>query len=321
MNEPWAGASKSKIEVAISSVNTILQEIVLLPLGDDYCPKNVLDISVMGYSANHLGELTIEPILQGALSGRVLVDIAEIFDHPHQIVRECRTVPDGYGGITSLTISQPRWCKAPDPETMRGSPICAALNHVSQIAQDWASSHRESYPPLVIHLTDGESTDGDPASAAAALKSIATEDGELLLFHSLFLSSQATLPQLPTRENQVPHPLAAKFFRLSSSLPLDSVVDCRRMPSHERMLILRKPRPRGLMMNSRPVDFVRIFKVGTEHFPHWTLDEDELESSEHASPSFIDAESEPSSPRCPCCDRKTQGRPGQRFCIVCEHLF
>lgn len=323
MSEPMAGSSKSKIDAVISSVNRILQEIIFLTIRDDDEPINVVDISVIGYSTNPIGQPAIEPILQDVLSRRVFVSNAELFTHPQQIVREQRKAP-AYAGsseISEIDILQPLWCKTPNPAAMGGSPICAALNCVAQIAQDWASSHRESYPPVVIHLTDGESTDGDPESAAAALKSITTEDGELLLFHTLFLSSQATLTQLPTRNASLPNHLAAKFFRLSSSLPLDAVVDPRNSQSHQKMQDLRKPRPRGLMVNADPRDFVRIFKIGTEYFPHWSLDEDGPEPSDHDALSLVDADRELSSRRCPCCDRKAMGRPGQRFCIVCERSF
>ncbi len=55
----------------------------------------------------------------------------------------------------------------------------------AQAAMDWAwaDAHSSSYPPTIIHVTDGASTDGDPSAVAAALRQMSTSDGECLLFN------------------------------------------------------------------------------------------------------------------------------------------
>ena len=50
--------------------------------------------------------------------------------------------------------------------------MCAALEYVRTSWRPWCASHPGSFPPVVIHLTDGEATDGDPEPAAEALKGL-----------------------------------------------------------------------------------------------------------------------------------------------------
>ena len=44
--------------------------------------------------------------------------------------------------------------------------------------EQWIAEHRDSFPPVVVHITDGESQEGDPRPYADPLRELATEDGE-----------------------------------------------------------------------------------------------------------------------------------------------
>ena len=102
---------------------------------------------------------------------------------------------------------------------MSGTPMCAALDYVRKIAESWCTSHPQSFPPVVIHLTDGEPTDGDPLPYAEALKSLSTEDGQLLLFNCHISESQANPVVFPNSEQILGDELAKALFRMSSELP------------------------------------------------------------------------------------------------------
>jgi hypothetical protein len=70
----------------------------------------------------------------------------------------------------------------------------------------------------VINITDGESTDGDPSGAAAALRTLASSDGEVLLFN-LHLSAQRTRAiEFPNSEAGLPDQYARLLFQMSSHL-------------------------------------------------------------------------------------------------------
>lgn len=57
------------------------------------------------------------------------------------------------------------------------------MERACEITARWCDSRPASYPPTVIAVTDGMSTDGDPSGAANILKQIHTEDGSVLLFN------------------------------------------------------------------------------------------------------------------------------------------
>ena len=119
---------------------------------------------------------------------------------------------------------------------MSGTPMCAAFNYVYNIAASWCASHPGSFPPMVIHLTDGESTDGDPVPFADALKSLSTEDGELLLFNCHISESQANPVVFPNSEHILGDELAKVLFRMSSELPdkLRGVAEIQGRPVRDR---------------------------------------------------------------------------------------
>src|SRR5581483_604809 len=85
-----------------------------------------------------------------------------------------------------------------------GTPMCEALNRAQAILTDWLTQHSGCFPPIVINITDGESTDGDPSSAADKIKSLTSDDGGVLLFN-LHLSSQRAAPiEFPDSEAGLP---------------------------------------------------------------------------------------------------------------------
>ena len=128
-------------------------------------------------------------------------------------------VDDGAGGLISTSFKLPVWYRKPADAQMSGTPMCAAFEYVRNVAATWCASHPSSFPPVVIHLTDGEPTDGDPQAAADALKALSTEDGELLLFNCHLSESQANPVVFPNSEHILADELAKALFRMSSELP------------------------------------------------------------------------------------------------------
>ena len=57
--------------------------------------------------------------------------------------------------------------------------MCHMLYRSYEILHQWIGSHPRSFPPIVVHITDGESQDGDPIPYADAVKSLTTEDGNV----------------------------------------------------------------------------------------------------------------------------------------------
>ena len=107
--------------------------------------------------------------------------IADIGANPARIDTRTQYLPDEETGeILQVPCEVPVWV---DPRAEGGTPMCHMLYLAHQVLADWIAQHPRSFPPIVVHITDGESQDGNPIPYADALKALATEDGNVLLFN------------------------------------------------------------------------------------------------------------------------------------------
>ena len=97
--------------------------------------------------------------------------------------------------------------------------MCQALGQGKTILQRWLSQHPNGFPPVVIHITDGESTDGDPGQSMRDLTGLSSSDGNALLFN-LHLSSNpnAVSTAFPDSAVQLPDQFSRMLFDGASLL-------------------------------------------------------------------------------------------------------
>jgi hypothetical protein len=94
-----------------------------------------------------------------------------------------------------------------------------AMSYTFNLVSDWVAQHPNSFPPIVIHVTDGEPTDGDPRDLAEAVRNLSTNDGNVLMF-SLHLSKQdAGTIVFPNATSSLPNAYAQLLFEMSSVMP------------------------------------------------------------------------------------------------------
>jgi hypothetical protein len=95
-----------------------------------------------------------------------------------------------------------------------GTPMCHALRAALALTLDWARRHPRGQRPVILHLTDGEATDGDPEFEAIGT-SLPGDDPTLpVVVHALFLARRHPVA-FPASEEELVDGLARKFFRLS----------------------------------------------------------------------------------------------------------
>jgi hypothetical protein len=117
--------------------------------------------------------------------------------------------------INDQKYSYPVWVEA---QAGADTPMCAALKRCHDVLHSWIKRHRKAFPPIIIHITDGESTDGDPVSLARKLMNLSTDDGNVLFFNC-HLSSTASPPSVfPDRADTIPDPFGKQLFGMSSLL-------------------------------------------------------------------------------------------------------
>ena len=224
MNNGLAGSPRLKIDVLATGINRFIADLITYCEKGEEKPRNYFDVGVIGYTTDRSDppNSIVGPVLageHGSLAGRDLVSVSDLFDDPLAIEERQKMVDDNAGGLISTVVKFPVWYKKPPDAAMSGTPMCAALDYVRNVAAAWCSSHPESFPPVVIHLTDGESTDGEPVPFADALKELSTSDGNLLLFNCHLSESKADPAVFPNSENLLTDELAKVLFRMSTELP------------------------------------------------------------------------------------------------------
>jgi hypothetical protein len=262
MNDGIAGTPRPKIEALAAGINRFLADLISLCEKGEEKPRHYFDVGVIGYTTDRSDppRTLVGPVLQGAngtLSSRDLVSVVELFDDPLAIEDRQKMVDDGAGGLISTTVKFPVWYRKPVPDLMSGTPMCAALEYVKNIASPWCDSHPGSFPPVVIHLTDGEANDGDPEPPAEALKALSTQDGNLLLFNCHISESPANPVAFPSSEGMLTDDRAKALFRMSSELP--ETVRARA----EIKGISCAPGARGMVFNADGAQMLLLIQLGT----------------------------------------------------------
>jgi len=170
--------AKKKADGVADAINKLLQNLVIRCAKEEGV-RDYFHVGVIGYGVN------VGPGFGGSLSGKELAPISEIANSPARIEERTKKVDDGAGGLVDQKVKFPIWF---EPTFSGGTPMCQALNNAKGVLQRWLSQHPNSFPPAVIHITDGESTDGDPSQAMSDLKALSSNDGSVLVFN-LHISS------------------------------------------------------------------------------------------------------------------------------------
>ena len=243
MAEPFAneqvGSGRRKCDMVATIFNSFLNE--LITINTEVLPdsssdvKRRADISALGYEGTGATSA-----LDGMLANQPFVSLADLQMNPLDIEMRKRKEVDDSGNFYEVEIPFPVWIKA---KHGGGTPMCAALSRARDLASQWAMNHPDNYPPVVINLTDGMSTDGDPSSIAQQITQIATSDGNALLFNVHITSINASPLLYPVSESDVPNDqYAQQLFKMSSVIPetsrtlLESLLG-RAVPSGARGMI------------------------------------------------------------------------------------
>lgn len=211
--------------------------------------RNYFEVGVLGYSGT-----SAENGLAGSLSSTVLHPISQIEANPLRVEDRKKRVDDGAGGLVDQSIKFPVWFEG---KASGGTPMCAAITTAAEHLVAWCDAHPNSYPPTVLHVTDGESTDGDPETLAKQLQQITTNDGNVLLFN-LHVSTIGGDPvKFPTSDAGLSDSYAKLLFRMSSPLPPHL------QKAAEEKGIKATMESRGFVFNGEISEIVDFFDIGT----------------------------------------------------------
>jgi hypothetical protein len=211
--------------------------------------RDYFEIGVLGY-----GGSGVQNGFTGALAASVLHPISRIESSALRVEDRTKKVDDGAGGIVDQNIKFPVWF---DATASGGTPMCQALPKAAEELVHWCDAHPNSYPPTVLHVTDGESTDGDPEQIATQLCQIQTNDGPILLLN-LHVSTAGGEPiKFPSSESVLGDQFAKLLFRMSSRLPEHLI----KFAQDKGFSVSFESR--GFMFNAEASEIVDFFDIGT----------------------------------------------------------
>lgn len=211
--------------------------------------RDYFEVGVLGYS----GERAYNGF-QGVLASSTMNPISAIEASPLRIEQRKKKMDDGAGGIIEQSINFPVWF---EPSANGGTPMCQAITRAAEELVAWCDTHPNSYPPTILHVTDGESTDGNPEELAKQLQQIQTNDGSVLMFNLHVSPSSANPIAFPVTETGLPNQYAQMLFHMSSVLPEHLI----RFAQDKEYKVGMESR--GFMFNADAVDIVEFFDIGT----------------------------------------------------------
>ena len=210
------GEEMEMSEAVARIVNRQINELVLRCIKANEV-RHYFDIAVIGYGQNSYSAWN------GDLEGRDFVSPEELRDHPYKkitVKEEKRT----RRGTVVKEVEKVQWIEA----NHKGSwtHFHNAFSHAKRLLDNWMQLHHDQdcYPPTIIHITDGlynGATKEEVQQKANELKSMFTNDGNVLLFNIHISPSDDTQTTFPKSREELGNDSYAKdLFDLSSLLPL-----------------------------------------------------------------------------------------------------
>jgi len=252
MKRPWEG-NRTLAEGAAQALNDVLRELCIEGRKERGVVYHYFDIGIFGYGLRPIaGGEGVESAFGGNLTGYALAPLPELNDNPIA-VREVPSIDLG-----GTTVMAPVWV---EPIYGFRTPMCEAMSVAGQYAFDWAQSNPDSFPPIIINITDGWVTDApyDGASLedwAQRLTTIETKDGHALLFNIFLSPDEGPQRMLPTTDSGLPAP-GPQLFQISSALPQPMIANA------SGAGIPVEPGARGFAFNANLRMLSDFLKIGT----------------------------------------------------------
>jgi len=247
MGERFGKHQQSKAEYVADVVNRTVHDLVIRCTRTESI-RNYYYVSILSYGKS------VGSALCGPLAGKTQLPISEIAETPARLEVRTKRISTGENGFTDQQVRFPVWV---DAVSAGWTQMCAGLTHVRELLDAWLDEHHQGFPPTVLHLTDGGSTDGDPTAIGRDIRAKSTSDGSVLLFNCHVSAKHTTKSEYPENDSCLPDHRARTLFNISSPLP----DPFREMANY--LGIRAAVGARGFVFNGDPVSVAQFFEIGT----------------------------------------------------------
>ena len=218
--------------------------------------RNYYDIAVLGYA-----DTKVWSLLPDDGEGFIHIDrLAKIAPKP---VTRCFDQLLDDGTTTSAYFTLRPWI---EPQAEGSTPMHMALTHAYMLLKKWCErpENRDSFPPMVFNITDGQATDALPdelINIAQCIKDTKTDNGNTLLINVRLSGNYETTSSIFPSDNSLYEDRGyhATLFKMSSVMPKPLEPFILSIANHS------SPGPyRGLALNASPCELLSILNIGTE---------------------------------------------------------
>ena len=249
------GEEMPMAEAVARIVNHQLNELVLRCIKGSET-RDYYDIAIIGY-----GEKAYSG-WKGELEGRDFVKPSELKEHPYKKIttkKETRTRK----GVKVVEIEEVQWIEAEATEGW--TRVHHAFEKAKGLLDEWMKKHhdKDCYPPTIINITDGEfngATKEYVLQQANELKSMFTNDGNVILFNIHISANKAVCVTCPASKDEVSFSsLATTMYEMSSLLPMrysDRIADLRGDGTPNN-------RYRAMSINADMSTLIQLMDIGT----------------------------------------------------------
>ncbi len=250
------GVSMNKASATARIINKTLSELINRSTTREIELANYVYVSIIGYGLNG----KVDFAWSGKLKGKQWVGIVELNEAAEyvKIVKEKK----GPNGTKKLVEYQAKsWIQ---PIADARTPMLAAMTMATKLVDEWIKNgHQNSYPPVVINITDGEATDAtnnELIEAAKNIKQLRTNDGHVLFLNCHLSDVEGKAVIFPDDIGQLPNNSYAKtLYEMSSVMP-DVYND---IIQGQLAVAATKSSMRGMSFNTDGSRLIKFLNIGS----------------------------------------------------------
>lgn len=235
-----AYADSTKADFAALAVNRVIGEIIQACTAGE----NVKDrcyVGVIGY---------------GSRADLLFISSASQLAENNQVINLPKLISDGAGGVVEIN----QILRIFVPSVASGSTdMAGAFSLATQGVGQFISRYPNSFPPIIINITDGEPDDfEETATRAKNLSELHTTDGSVIIMNAYVSNSKDIQIQLPSNEDLFSGNRFANFlYSISSVLPESMLAEAINSG------FAGKSGARGFIFNADPDTLIRFLRFGT----------------------------------------------------------
>lgn len=210
----YYGETMPMSEAVALIVNRQIKELVLRCVKGSET-RDYYDIAVIGYGVGAYSGW------EGEFKGRYFVKPSELKDRPYKRVITRKTIKTRKGEKV-VEVEEPQWVQPHAHQSW--THFHEAFEKAQELLDKWMEDYhdKDCYPPTIIHITDGifnGATAEDVLQRANELKSMFTNDGNVILFNIHISSDGAAGVICPHSKEELDDTFAEHLFDMSSMLP------------------------------------------------------------------------------------------------------